>query len=90
MDNASIHRSKQLTEYWQSNGFHVAYIPTSASELSPIDKYFSRLKHIVMKIFKTKNIKLVTRRGTKLDRKLKINYAKERYQEFMVVVYKKR
>ena len=54
LDNASIHRSQQSIQYLQSNGFNVAYIHAYTPEFSPIEKYFSRLKHIVMKRSKAK------------------------------------
>ena len=54
LDNASTHRSQQSIQYLQSNGFNDAYIPVYTPEFSPIEKYFSRLKHIVMKRSKAK------------------------------------
>ena len=48
LDNASTHKSKDLREFYINEGFNVAYIPAYTPEFVPIEKYFARLKHLVL------------------------------------------
>ena len=50
MDNASIHRSKIVKDTIHQEKLKIAFIPTYSPDLALIEKYFSLLKLIVIKV----------------------------------------
>lgn len=54
MDNASIHKSKEVAELISSRGYHCRYIPTYSPFLNPIEEFWSKIKyHIKRRPFDT-------------------------------------
>ena len=49
LDNATTHRSKKTTEFCKKQNWTLAFIPSYMYELAPIEKYFSKLKKLVLR-----------------------------------------
>ena len=49
LDNAAIHKSKQMKKLYIEEGLRVLFLPAYSPELAPIEKFFSRIKRNVLK-----------------------------------------
>ena len=49
LDSATTHKSKKTTEFWKKQNWTLAFILPYMPELAPIEKYFSKLKKLVLR-----------------------------------------
>ena len=66
MDNAATHRSKVIYEYFKDNDMKVVYIPPYMTELAPIKRLLSILKHLVLRNSKGKLVNLKLNEADKM------------------------
>lgn len=58
LDNASFHRSDEITKTVHDHGCKILYLPPYSPELNPIEKAWWPLKNMVRKIFRSGDISL--------------------------------
>ena len=66
MDSASGYRSKMIYEYFKNNDMRVVYIPPYMPELTPIERLFSILKHLVLLNSRGKLVNLKLNKADKM------------------------
>ena len=49
MNNASVHRSTLMKNYFNENHLNVVFLPAYSPELAPVERYFSMLKKKVIR-----------------------------------------
>ena len=49
LNNASIHRCKETINYMREKDIKLAFIPPYMPQMAPIEKYFARLKRMILR-----------------------------------------
>ena len=82
LDNATIHRSRKVINFWKNKSILIAFIPPYTPELAPIEKYFSFLKNVILRKTVGERISWQSARAENVIRKWILEIEKKTIQSF--------